>query len=65
MLAEKLYKTKSKKFNSAWNFGPPNENKSVQDIVDIVKKKIPLTIKNNNNNNIINKSNFLNLNRNK
>ena len=60
-LAEKLYKAKNNKFNSAWNFGPPNENKSVQDIVNFIREKIPLKI-NNNNNNRFNESKYLNLN---
>ena len=64
MLAEKLYKTKSNRFNSAWNFGPPNENKSVQDILDIVKSIIPLKMKKNNKNKF-NESRYLNLNSNK
>ncbi len=66
MLAEKLYKTKSDRFNSAWNFGPSNENKSVQDIVDIVRRKILLKIKKNTNkNNKFNETRYLNLNSNK
>ena len=64
-LAEKLYKSKNEKFNSAWNFGPPNENKSVKDIVDFIKGNIPLKIKKNNNKNRFNESKYLNLNSNK
>lgn len=63
-LAEKLYKTKNNKFNSAWNFGPPNENKSVQDIVNFIGGRLPLKIKKNNNNRF-NESRYLNLNSNK
>jgi CDP-glucose 4,6-dehydratase len=64
-LAEKLYKSKNEKYNSAWNFGPPNENKSVKDIVDFIKGSIPLKIKKNNNKNRFNESKYLNLNSNK
>jgi len=60
-LAEKLYKTKNNKFSSAWNFGPPQDNKSVNDIVKLIRQRINLKIKNNNNNKF-NESRYLNLN---
>ena len=61
-LAEKLYNSKNNKFNNGWNFGPPYENKSVQDIVNLIRQEINLKIKINNKTNKINESKSLNLN---
>ena len=64
-MAEKLYNSKNNKFNNAWNFGPPFENKSVQDLVNLIKKEINLKIYKRNQNNKFNESKTLNLNSNK
>ncbi len=61
-LAEKLYNSKNNKFNNGWNFGPPYENKSVQDIVNLIRQEINLKIKINNKTNKFNESKSLNLN---
>ena len=64
-LAEKLYKSQNKKFNNAWNFGPLRENKSVQDLVNFIRKEINLKVKRINKKNKFNESRSLNLNSNK
>ena len=60
-LAEKLYKTKSNKFNSAWNFGPPFEDKTVNDVVKIIKNYINIKVTKKKLNNKYNESKYLNL----
>ena len=63
-LAEKLCSSKNTKFNNAWNFGP-HENKSVEDLVNLIRKEINLKINMKNKNNKFNESKSLNLNSNK